>query len=229
MPATHHATHPYREHDKLPPYHIRRQDTVSDFDAQDALHKLDENRMPAGWTIYRVRENYFYEQGAPFALITVMLVGVTIAIDFAFPLSRIPAYWCLVAPLDLMFLAVSIYTGREAISQFSQVRTIGTRVFVLTPEGCVARVGPKPNQISSISYAQVAAIALSVQHSTYASTISLILTYSPGHIGSQRRVRWPIDPQFGASDAIAQAIIAAHTRYAVTHASAIAREAPPQN
>lgn len=191
---------------------------MSDFDAQAILRAVDENHVPDDWKIYRARKSYFNEWGIIWTFITFMILGAGAVIVLAISPSQAPTYtWICVAPIALMFLSLAIFAGREAISQFSQLRTIGTRVFVLTPEGCVARTGQKPNQIYGVAYVQIAAIAMSIQHSRYESNVSLILTYVPDSMGRFRRVQWRIEPQFEASDAIAQAIIEAHTRYAVTH------------
>lgn len=207
---------------------------MSDFDAQDVLRKVDAGLTPTNWTIMRARKGYFYEQGFTYAVIALIVAGIGIVIGFitALPqnnsLPNTPSsqsdVW-LFAGITIFALLVACALAWDALYQFSQLRTVGTHVFVLTPSGCVARTGPKPYQTYGVAYAQVAAIAMSVQHARYETTISLILTYISDSNGHQRREQWRINPQFKASDAIAQAIIEAHTRYAVTRASAPAREA----
>lgn len=208
---------------------------MSDFDAQDVLRKVDAGLTPTNWTSMRARKGYFYEQGFTYAVIALMVAGIGVVIGFitALPqnnsLPNTPSsqsdVW-LFAGITIFALLVACVLAWAALYQFSQLRTVGTHVFVLTPNGCVARTGPKPYQTYGVAYAQVAAIAMSVEHARYETAISLILTYISDSNRRQRREQWRINPQFKASDAIAQAIIEAHTRYAVTRAPASAREAP---
>lgn len=201
---------------------------MSDFDAQAVLRQVDENHTPAGWQVYRARKGYFYEQGCAFALIALTIGSIFVLIGFlqvaslmhnqaviSDPPSQDDGWLMILIPL--LSLLLTIATAWEAIYQFSQLRTVGTHVFVLTPEGCVARTGPKPYQTYGVGYDHIAAITMSVEPGN-ATSISLTLTFAAGSDGAQSRVQWRINPQFKASDAIAQAVIEAHTRYAVTHA-----------
>lgn len=135
---------------------------MSDFDAQGVLRKVDEGLTPSSWTIVRARKGYFYEQGFTYAIIALMIAGLGVVMGFITALQPSPSdnylpntpsshsdVW-LFAGIAIFALLFAFALAWDALYQFSQLRTVGTHVFVLTPNGCVARTGPKPYQTSNL-------------------------------------------------------------------------------
>lgn len=224
---------------------MMRQEALAEFDAQAILDAIDAGAALGTWTVYRAKRSYLLGQGFLFlalALVFVVLAAITIGAVIPTPFSSgtDDLAWALFlfVMLGVVCSIMAIAFCWTGINQLRQMRTATTQILVLTPEGIVARMwrpvsepvdastasyllghsGTGRAYIYAVAYEQVRAVILYVEHAKYETIISLGLSYRTRN--QPIKVSWLVDPRFGTSEAIAQSIIEAHTRYTAQHTEA---------
>jgi hypothetical protein len=220
---------------------------VATFEAQAILDAVDAGTMPDEWRVYRARKSYLLGQGLFLFIVGLLILFCSCALMamglVIFVISQRDAGTLISSAASLLFglggSALSIAILWAGASLWWQMRTAATQVLVLTPDGFVARTAVQPKipltdsaftppaigwtgtstmRIYTVAYSKARTVALVVRHTRADTQISLDLTLKTPN--PRAKVRWLVDPRFGASESIAQNIIEAHTRYMTTHEKA---------
>jgi hypothetical protein len=214
------------------------------FDAPALLAAVDARQSPSNARIFHAKRTYFFAQGCmSFFIVTicVFVVGLIVVLLVTGALLTTPAEnvpgdtsspygWTNDAFAVLMllcFLAFVVVFVRRGVGAMRGLRTWRTQVLVLAPDGFVARTGMSPDALFAVSYADLAAIALSSWHARYETITNLVLTYrdatppaaDTAHLEPEQVV-WRVDPRFDATDTIVQTILEDHARAIARRASA---------
>lgn len=217
---------------------------MAEFDAQTILDAVDAGTAPDTWKIYRARKSYLLGQGLFLFIVGLLMLlcsaglcAMGVFILFI-PQRDIGAILSAVASIfvGVGCIALSVAILRAGASLWWQMRAAATQVFVLTPDGFIARTsvqpkipltdsaitppaigwtGTKAMRIYTVAYSEVRAVALVVRHTRADTQISLDLTLKTPNPCAKGR--WLVDPRFGASESIAQSIIEAYSRYTAQH------------
>lgn len=212
------------------------------FDAGALLAAVDAGHPPSKTRIFTAKPAYFFEQGCTFSLLaaiclfTAALVGVLLVSGalVATPsagtsgVNSAPDAWQWIAfgvLCLLVFVGLAVASGANVRDAVRGLRSWRAQVLVLAPDGFVARTGTSPRTVFAVSYADLAAISLSIRHSRYETITNLHLTYRRPRSGATatprlEQVTWRVDPRFGPSAPIAQAILEAHARAVAARSAA---------
>lgn len=200
---------------------------------------------PETWKIYHARKSYLLGQGLFICILGLVMlccsVGLCALGVFIFFIPQrdtgamLGALAAILGGVGCIVLSGSFLWAGASL--WWQMRTTSAQALILVPDGFVARTAVQPKipltnsaitppamgwtgtskmRIYAVDYSQTRTLELVVRHTRAESLISLDLslkTPNPSY-----RVRWFVDPRFGASESIAQSIIEAHTRYAAQHA-----------
>ncbi|MGZ3638894.1 MAG: toll/interleukin-1 receptor domain-containing protein [Ktedonobacterales bacterium] len=207
------------------------------FDAQAALARAKQGNLPPDWTAWRLSRGSSVGRGFQWfytsALLT-MVVGIfsTVLVSIAGgggtasdmggrAVAALAAAFAAAMGIGLLAGLIGLVTGSS---------DQGRAALVLTPNGVVQFVS---GMVASIDFTTAESINLQIQGLPIAPTASnpfykpvaslLVLTRDG------RTTKWKLDLRFGRPETIAQAVIAAHTRYVQSRrAFGVAQPAPYQ-
>jgi hypothetical protein len=215
------------------------------FDADALLAAVDTGHPPSETRVFGAKRAYFFEQGCLFSfaaavgIFILAIVGLVVVLGVQQARLTTPSagtssvysgedawQWIVFGALFLLaFVGLVVACGARVMDAVRGLRSWRTQVLVLAPEGFVARTGTSPHAVFAVSYAELSAISLSIRHARYETITDLHLTYrrpTSGATATPRleQVTWRVDPRFGPSAPIAQAILEAHARAVAAHSAA---------
>lgn len=222
---------------------------MAEFDAQAILDTFDAGATPDTWKIYHARKSYLLGQGLFICCLGLLMLvcsgllcamGIFIVFIPQHDLGATIASIILVL-VGLGFIVLSATVLWAGVSLWWQIRTLAKQALILTPGGFVARTAALPTipltdydspmapparewtgastlRIYTVAYSQARTVTLVIRQTRAEAQIERDLSLTTPN--PRYKVRWLVDPRFGAPDTIAQSIIEAHMRYKAQHSEA---------